>query len=370
MVRKSRNRNTNIALTQDDLALIQRIKETKTITTCFFNNKGGVGKTTLVANLGAELSLNFDANVLIVDADPQCNLTQYVLSDEVTQQLYAQDNPESIYTVIRPLSFGKGYESDLPIRHVENFGFDIIVGDPRLALQEDLLAGDWRDAKGGGMRGIRTTFVFAELVKKARELNYDFVFFDMGPSLGAINRAVLLAMEYFVVPMSIDVFSLWAIKNIGSTVSIWKKELETGIKLSEEPSELSQLSPRGKLKFLGYVTQQHKERSGYDTIQSETTGEEIKTKRRVQAYETIGEVFPSKISEHLSKLYASSTMNPHLGDIRHLGSLAPKSQSQHVPMISVSGTGNYTRLRKSARELYRDIARRYLENVQKAKAEK
>ncbi len=73
------------------------------------------------------------------------------------------------------------------------------------------------------MRGIRTTFVFAELIKKARELNYDFVFFDMGPSLGAINRAVLLAMEFFVVPMSIDVFSLWAIKNIGSTVSIWKK---------------------------------------------------------------------------------------------------------------------------------------------------
>lgn len=62
------------------------------------------------------------------------------------------------------------------------------------------------------MRGIRTTFVFAELIKKARELNYDFVFFDMGPSLGAINRAVLLAMEFFVVPMSIDVFSLWAIK--------------------------------------------------------------------------------------------------------------------------------------------------------------
>ncbi|HDU5077798.1 TPA: ParA family protein, partial [Klebsiella quasipneumoniae subsp. similipneumoniae] len=134
--------------------------------------------------------------------------------------------------------------------------------------------------------------------------------------------------------------------------------------------ELSQLSPQGKLKFLGYVTQQHKERSGYDTIQLENTEEEIKSKRRIKAYEDIGEVFPSKITEHLSKLYASKDMNPHLGDIRHLGSLAPKSQSQHVPMISVSGTGNYTRLRKSARELYRDIARRYLENIQIANSEK
>ncbi|MEI2266070.1 ParA family protein [Erwinia sp. CGal63] len=365
MARNTRSKNTNIELTLEDIQLIEKIKTLKTKTTCFFNNKGGVGKTTLVANLGAELSLNFNARVLIVDADPQCNLTQYVLTDSETQDLYSQDNPESIYTVIRPLSFGKGYESDLPIRHVEKFGFDIIVGDPRLALQEDLLAGDWRDAKGGGMRGIRTTYVFAELVKKATELNYDFVFFDMGPSLGAINRAVLLAMEYFVVPMSIDVFSLWAIKNIGTTVSIWKKELDTGIKLSEEPSELSQLSPQGKLKFLGYVTQQHKERSGYDTVRLDNA-DEIKTKRRVQAYEDIGEIFPSKITEYLSKLYAAKTMNPHLGDIRHLGSLAPKSQSQHVPMISVSGTGNYTRLRKSARELYRDIARRYLENIKEA----
>ncbi|WP_350313750.1 AAA family ATPase [Dickeya fangzhongdai] len=369
MPRKNRSKNTNIELTLDDIELINKIKKFKTQTTCFFNNKGGVGKTTLVANLGAELSINFGAKVLVVDADPQCNLTQYVLTDTETQQLYSQDNPDSIYTVIRPLSLGKGYESDLPIRNVESFGFDIIVGDPRLALQEDLLAGDWRDAKGGGMRGIRTTYVFAELVKKARELNYDFVFFDMGPSLGAINRAVLLAMEFFVVPMSIDVFSLWAIKNIGSTVSIWKKELDTGIRLSEEPSELSQLSPQGKLKFLGYVTQQHKERSGYDTVRLENT-EEIKTKRRVQAYEDIGESFPSKITEYLSKLYAEKSMNPHLGDVRHLGSLAPKYQSQHVPMISVSGTGNYTRLRKSARELYRDIARRYLENIQEANSEK
>lgn len=362
-----KKRNVLEELTPEDKSLHESIRGT--VTTCFFNNKGGVGKTTLVANLGAELALNFKAKVLVVDADPQCNLTQYVLSDEETNKLYAEDNPESIFTVIRPLSLGKGYENALPIRTIENFGFDLIVGDPRLALQEDLLAGDWRDAKGGGMRGIRTTFVFAELVKKAKEMNYDFVFFDMGPSLGAINRAVLLAMEYFVVPMSVDVFSLWAIKNIGSTVSVWKKELDTGIKLSEEPEELSQLSPQGKLKFLGYVTQQHRERYGYDTIHDESSDEEIRTKRRVKAYEEIGEIFPEKITEHLSSLFAADTLSPHLGDIRHLGSLAPRSQSQHVPMISVSGTGNYTRLRKSARELYRAIARRYLENIRETQKE-
>lgn len=355
--------NPNAQPSQDGMEAFAKVREKGTKATCFFNNKGGVGKTTLVANLAAELALSFKAKVLVVDADPQCNLTQYVLSDELTNQIYSSDNPHSIYSVIRPLSLGKGYEAELPIRRSEAFGFDVIIGDPRLALQEDLLAGDWRDAKGGGMRGIRTTFVFAELVTKAKELEYDFVFFDMGPSLGAINRAVLLAVDAFVVPMSIDVFSLWAIKNIGATVSIWQKELQTGITLSEEPSEIMQLSPRGRLAFLGYVTQQHKERSGYDKAVSDETGEQVKVRRRVQAYEDIGAIFPERVSEGLGYLLPTPDANPHLGDIRHLGSLAPMSQSQHVPMISVAGTGSYTKLRKQARELYRDIALRYFQNI-------
>lgn len=353
----------NTKPSQEEMAIFQRAKQNGASAICFFNNKGGVGKTTLVANLAAELALSFRAKVLVVDADPQCNLTQYVLTDELTNEIYSSDNPESIYSVIRPLSLGKGYEADLPIREAQTFGFDIIVGDPRLALQEDLLAGDWRDAKGGGMRGIRTTFVFAELVKRARELAYDFIFFDMGPSLGAINRAVLLAVDAFVVPMSIDVFSFWAIKNIGTTISVWQKELQTGLSLSEEPSEVMELSPRGKLAFLGYVTQQHKERSGYDKAVSDETGEQVKIRRKVQAYEDIAAIFPTKVSEGLGHLLPTAQTNAHLGDIRHLGSLAPMSQSQHVPMISVAGTGSYTKLRKQARELYRQIAISFFGNL-------
>lgn len=347
----------------EELALFNHARNLGAKATCFFNNKGGVGKTTLVANLAAELALSFNAKVLVVDADPQCNLTQYVFQDDLTDEIYSSANFHSLYSVIRPLSLGKGYESDLPILPAGDFGFDIIIGDPRLALQEDLLAGDWRDAKGGGMRGIRTTFVFAELVKRAKELKYDFIFFDMGPSLGAINRAVLLAMDFFVVPMSIDVFSLWAIRNIGATVTVWKRELETGCALAEDPTEIGELSPKGRLAFLGYVTQQHKERTGYDEEISEETGEQVKTRRRTQAYEGIGATFPESVLSNLGNMFLSKDMNAHLGDIRHLGSLAPMSQTQHVPMISVSGTGNYTRLRKQARQLYRGIASRYLENL-------
>jgi cellulose biosynthesis protein BcsQ len=208
---------------------------------------------------------------------------------------------------------------------------------------------------------MRTTFLFADVIEKAKKMSYDFVFFDMGPSLGAINRSILLAMDFFVVPMSIDIFSMWAIKNIGTTVEIWQKELRTGISLAEDPEEVPSLEARKNLRFLGYVTQQHKERGGYDKGTVDVG--DVQQKRIVQAYKDISDTFPEKIAEGLGKFFDAKRLNPHLGDIRHLGSLAPKSQSQHEPMISVRATGSYTSLRKQARDIYRAIAARYLENL-------
>jgi cellulose biosynthesis protein BcsQ len=319
---------------------------------CFFNNKGGVGKTTLVANLAAQLGLNLGLRILVVDADPQCNLTQYVLSDAEFESTYgALSATGTIYDVIHPLSIGKGYSKDLPIRTIQAFGFDAIIGDPRLALKEDLLAQDWRDAKAGGTRGLRTTFLFSNLIERAAQ-DYDFIFFDMGPSLGAINRSILLAADEFVVPMSIDIFSLWAIKNIGQALNVWQGELVNGIRLAEDPSELPKNRLAGKkLGFLGYVTQQHKEKS------------ENKVARVVEAYNAIKLKLPQAVATVLSGYFPSSSFNPHLGDIKHLASLAPKSQTLHTPMITVTLKGSYTVTRSQARQIYESIAERFFENL-------
>lgn len=314
---------------------------------CFFNNKGGVGKTTLVANLAAELALNHSKKILLVDADPQCNLTQYLLSDDQYIAEYEKDDPLTVYSVIHPLSIGKGYKSKLPIKHAKNFGCDIIIGDPRLAMKEDLMSQDWRDARAGGTRGLRTTFVFHDLLEKSK--NYDYVFFDMGPSLGAINRSILLVADYFILPATIDIFSKWAVKNISLALTGWQKELDNGIANAEDPSELP-VKEGKKLKFLGYVMQQHKER---------TTGEST---RIVEAYKTISEKFPNIISANLSSLFAFPEMDPNLGEIKHLASLAPKSQTTHQPMIQVVAKGSYTTTRKHAREIFKNIAEAFLKN--------
>lgn len=315
---------------------------------CFFNNKGGVGKTTLVANLAAELALNSKKKILLVDADPQCNLTQYLLSDEQYIQEYDEDDPTTVYSVIHPLSIGKGYRKQLPIRKASNFGCDVIIGDPRLAMKEDLLSQDWRDARAGGTRGLRTTLVFHDLLEKSG--NYDYVFFDMGPSLGAINRAVLLVSDYFVLPATIDIFSKWAVRNIGLALTSWQKDLENGILNAEDPAELP-ISRSKRIKFLGYVMQQHKERSQGASV------------RIVEAYKTISEQFPKIVKENLEQLYASPDMDPNLGEIKHLASLAPKSQTTHQPMIRVVAKGSYTSTRKQARIIFQQIAKSFLHNV-------
>jgi cellulose biosynthesis protein BcsQ len=316
---------------------------------CFFNNKGGVGKTTLIANLAAELALNNSKKILLVDADPQCNLTQYLLSDDQYIEEYESDDPTTIYSVIHPLSIGKGYRSKLPIRKADSFGCDVVIGDPRLAMKEDLLSQDWRDARAGGTRGLRTTFVFHDLLEKSS--NYDYVFFDMGPSLGAINRSILLVADYFILPATIDIFSKWAVKNIGLALTSWQKDLENGISNAEDPSELP-ISKSKRVKFLGYVMQQHKERSKGKSV------------RIVEAYKAISEQFPSIVKTNLGSLYANPKMNPNLGEIKHLASLAPKSQTTHQPMIRVVAKGSYTTTRKQARTIFQQIGKAFLKNIE------
>ncbi|ATH99186.1 AAA family ATPase [Alcaligenes faecalis] len=311
----------------------------------FFTNKGGVGKTTLTCNLAAYLAIHKGKKILIVDADPQTNATQYMFKDSVLKEIYDKKSAFTIYSMARPLSQGKGYSTDNKYRKSSTFKVDVLLGDPRLALIEDTLAADWNS---GGVRGIRTTYMFREFLSKCED--YDYVFFDMGPSLGSINRAVLIACDYFILPLSMDIFSIRATENISTWLKDWKRRLD--LQLSALPdadeTEISDLSFR--LRLLGYVNQQY-------TAKRDASGE----RRAVKAYEKIMSEVPQAIEKTLLKDQAKPVgLNYQLGSIPNLHSLIPMSQNSRKPVFELKNAdgivgAHFTKVNESL-ELFTGIA--------------
>ena len=296
---------------------------------CVFNNKGGVGKTTLLCNLAAFLAIQKNKKVLIVDADPQCNATAYMLKELVLERLYSSNAAGSINDLILSLKKSRGY-AKIPIVKSEGFKVDVLPGDPKLSLAEDFLAKDWIDATAGQERGLKTTYLFAALLNWARDQKYDYVFFDVGPSLGAINRTVLLSCDYFVLPMSSDIFSLRGLQNIEIAITNWKKGLQRGLLTYQEENEAPFLyddeneAPTVKLKFLGYVTQQY-------------TAKTVNGKKQpVSAYEKIIKRIAPAIKKHLVEEFNEGLpLNYKLGEIPYFQSLVPMSQEATKPIFQL-----------------------------------
>ncbi len=320
-----------------------------------FNNKGGVGKTTLLCNLAAFLAMQREKRVLIIDADPQCNATQSVFRDSTIDDIYTNDR-FTIYQVVQPLAAGKGYSKRLTTRKSTTFGVDVIPGDPRLALTEDLLATDWSQATAGSTRGLRTTFLFTNLLQRCA--GYDFVLFDVGPSLGSINRSVLLASDFFVSPMSIDIFSLKAIQNTAISFKKWRQQLDGGLSLNEEPAELEVQDVRWKLRFAGYVTQQY-------TAKTDATGQ----KRAVKAFDEIMQQIPHVIDANFLPLEENPLPKDRyeLGSIPTLHSLIPMSQTGRKPIFDLKSAdgvvgAHFSRVRDYSKTIG-GIADRLLDNL-------
>ena len=326
-----------------------------------FNNKGGGGKTTLLCNLAAFLALERKKRVLVIDADPQCNTTQLTFSDQQIEQLYENPKSFTIYSVIHPLSQGKGYTQNFEARPLQNFGFDILIGDPRLSLKEDLLARDWSAAMGGDIRGLRTSYLFVELVSRCRD--YDYVFFDVGPSLGSINRSVLLASNFFISPMTIDIFSLKAIENIRISIENWKKQLKTCLENLEDTEGLPEGDPKDfNLKFAGYVTQQYK-------AKSDGSGGLV----AVEAYEKINKkVAPTIKTNFIDRLQSSTgRITYKLGTIPNLYSLVPMAQFARKPIFALKSSdgvrgAHFSKVRES-HELFENIADLFEKNIEQLK---
>lgn len=323
-----------------------------------FNNKGGVGKTTLLCNLAAFFATKQNKKVLVIDADPQCNTSTYCLTDEDFLDVYYDPKKFTINDLFISLKNRGAYQQNPQFIKSQNFGFDLLPGNPKLAMQEDFLASDWKDIHSSEIRGIRTVMVFAKLLQQCH--NYDYIFFDMGPSLGAINRSILIACDFFITPLSSDIFSILALENIGNSIVSWKKIFNENIaKISNDQLDgLEDMKTTSNVLFLGYVNQQY------------ITKTESGNKRIVRAYENIIKKIPEKINKNLIQKINSNTTricNYDIGSVPNFYSLIPMSQTAHKPIFSLSNedgvVGAHYQKVKDFSELMQSIVEKIEQNI-------
>ncbi|WP_374090400.1 ParA family protein [Methylomicrobium lacus] len=253
-------------------------------TISIFNNKGGVGKTTLTFHLAYALS-EVGKRTLIIDLDPQCNLTILSMDPEELHKIWEiEDNfitdfesaknnvssasfekiindTRSIHFLLKPTEDGVSEFSAIstPYKLAENL--DLIPGRLTLHMYEETISNRWSDAYKGAPLAIRTlTKIRALATQYADKFGYDIVIFDTSPSLGILNKLIISTTDGFVIPCMPDMFSLYGIRNIGNSLKKWKGEFDILYKVLTP--EKRSLFPVNYVNLFGYTIYNAKKYSG------------------------------------------------------------------------------------------------------------
>ncbi len=313
----------------------------------FFNNKGGVGKTSLVYHL-AWMYADKGLRVLAADLDPQANLTAAFLEEEEIEALWESGDPgRTVFDCVRPLQTGEGDISDPQLKLADEIErLALLAGDLRLTSYEDQLSEVWPKCLDRDQRAFRVTSAFWRVVQGAAQSHRaDLVLMDLGPNLGAINRAALVGADYVVVPLAPDLFSLQGLRNLGPALREWRKQWKERAK--RNPVKGLPL-PEGRMEPVGYVVMQHS----------------VRLDRPTRAYDRwvarIPDVYRTAVARVVRRVGAkevSVERDPNcLALLKHYRSLMPMAQEARKPMFFLKpADGAIGAHYKSAQGAYRDF---------------
>ena len=318
-------------------------------TLAFFNNKGGVGKTTLVYHLAwmyAELGLS----VLVADLDPQANLTSMFLDEDELEEVWDADEPSRTATgCLAPLMEGTGDIANPYVAPITS-QIGLILGDLSLSSVEDELSSQWPDCLDRKARAFRViTSLWRMLEMGARQQQADVVLIDVAPSLGALNRTVLIAASHVVIPLVPDLYSIQGLKNLGPTLKVWRQEW--GERLERNPVEALSM-PEGKMAPSGYVVMQHA----------------VRLDRPVKAYQRwldrIPSVYRQSVLGESPSTDAIETTPANdlncLAQLKHYRSLMPLAQEARKPMFLLTpadgALGGHFQAAQACRQEFRSLA--------------
>lgn len=295
-------------------------------TIAIFNNKGGVGKTTLVYHL-AHMLPRLGFPTVAVDLDPQANLTSAFYDADRIEALWERET-ETILACVDPILEGTGDIGEVvPLSVAE--GLWVIAGHLGLSRFEDRLSDSWPRGYNEDRAALRTTSAFHRITRKAaRTVGATVALLDVGPNLGAINRSALLAADFLVIPLAADLFSLQGLKNLGPTVRRWREQWKQVRSLIATSIDL----PEGNMTPAGYVVLQHA----------------VRQDRPVKAYgrwlERIPAVYREAVlDDRLSLDKGRARQAEHcLASLPNFHSLVPLAQDARKPMFDLCSADGVT----------------------------
>ena len=303
-----------------------------------FNHKGGVSKTTTTFNLGWMLASK-GKTVILVDADPQCNLTGMVLDYRGPgdlEKFYQAGSERNIMAGLAPAfeSRPKAIEGVDCVPIDGQKGLYLLPGHLRLAEYEVTLGiAQELSAAILTLKNLPGSLSFL-LQKTAEKMRADYILVDMSPSLSSINQNLLMTSDFFIVPTSPDYFSVMAIESLAAVLPRWH---DWATKASSLPVfyKADYPFPETNTKFLGTIIQKFRPRGGGSpAVAFQTWITEINAK-------VSGRLLPVLTKDKMvlpAKAYQDAELGPGccLSTISDFNSLIAQSQKHRTPIFALS----------------------------------
>lgn len=307
-----------------------------------FNHKGGVAKTTTCFHLGWMLA-ELGKSVVLVDCDPQCNLTGTVLGefDGDDYPFESQDlrSPRNIRDAVRPAFESRPYEiSAVDLYAVPGRpGLTLLPGHVGLAEYESQLAVAHELSNTlAALQNLPGALRFA-ISEAANAIGADYAIVDMSPSLGAINQNLFMTSDAFIIPMAPDLFSSMALTSLARVLpkwADWSKKAASNSLLRAADYPFPEIEP----KYLGSTVQNFRKRARGD--------EEARPTRAFQAwFDKLRAVKETTLVDALTEAgmllpleaYEACDANPHefLMEIASFDSLIAIAQDLAKPVYAI-----------------------------------
>lgn len=303
-----------------------------TITISLFNNKGGVGKTTTVWNLAVSLA-NKGKRVLLIDFDPQCNLSIAALGSEEFEKLLKPTAGRQFGSTIRSfvLPFIQQSRQGTPYiaspKCQDGNSFDLVPGDFWLNAFSDILNVGTDVIGGSGLYRFLTPSLVADAGNGQDDTPYDYVLIDLPPSFGSIVRSALYSSDYFVVPCTADRFSAYCVGLIGEVLPIFADDWDQGLKRYKRTnSGDTYVDTKGQPKFGGWIF------NGFDTRKGKKLGADQAQFEQVKNSVENHLIAPLKKDISLYEAVPNFVNENPCAEVEDMNVMAPDSLQQNVPI--------------------------------------